>query len=71
MQTFTWEGDPDAVALETLGFEDLGGGRTRLIAQSLCDSFEGRDAFLRSGMQAGVQQGYAKLDALFAASVIG
>ena len=67
MQTFTWEGQPDAVALETLTFEDLGDGRTRLHAQSLCDSFEGRDAWLRSGMEVGVDQGYAKLDALLAA----
>ena len=64
VQTFTWEGDPDGVALETLTFEDLGNGRTRLHAQSLCDSFEGRDAWLRSGMEVGINQGYAKLDAL-------
>jgi uncharacterized protein YndB with AHSA1/START domain len=70
VQTFTWEGDPDGVALETLDFEDLGGGRTRLHAQSLCDSFEGRDAWLRSGMEVGVDQGYAKLDALLAAGEI-
>jgi uncharacterized protein YndB with AHSA1/START domain len=67
VQTFTWEGDPDSVALETLTFEDLGDGRTRLHAQSLCDSFEGRDAWLRSGMEVGVDHGYAKLDALLAA----
>jgi uncharacterized protein YndB with AHSA1/START domain len=66
VQTFTWEGEPDGVALETLTFEDLGDGRTRLHAQSLCDSFEGRDAWLRSGMEVGVDQGYAKLDALLA-----
>ena len=70
VQTFTWEGDPDGVALETLDFDDLGDGRTRLRAQSLCDSFEGRDAWLRSGMEAGVNQGYAKLDALLAAGGI-
>jgi len=70
VQTFTWEGDPDGVALETLVFEDLGGGRTRLRTQSLCDSFEGRDAWLRSGMEVGVDQGYAKLDALLAAGEI-
>src|SRR3954447_8506308 len=70
VQTFTWEGDPDGVALETLDFEDLGGGRTRLRTQSLCDSFEGRDAWLRSGMEVGVDQGYAKLDALLAAGEI-
>ncbi len=64
VQTFTWEGMPEDVSLETLRFEDLGAGRTRLHAQSLVDSFEGRDAWLRSGMEIGVDQGYAKLDAL-------
>lgn len=64
VQTFTFEGVPEGVALETLWFEDLGDGRTRLRAQSLCDSFEDRDAWLASGMQEGVDQGYAKLDDL-------
>lgn len=66
VQTFTFEGMPDGVALETLWFEDLGDGRTRLHAQSLVDSFEGRDAWLRSGMEVGVNEGYAKLDRLIA-----
>ena len=39
-------------------------GRTRLRAQSLVDSFEGRDQWLASGMETGVEEGYAKLDAL-------
>ena len=30
VQTFTFEGDPDGVALETLSFESLGDGHTRL-----------------------------------------
>lgn len=64
VQTFTWEGQPEGVALETLTFEDLGDGRTRLHAQSLVDNFASRDAWLGSGMEVGVEQGYAKLDAL-------
>ena len=66
VQTFTFEGEPDGVALETLWFEDLGDGRTRLRAQSLVDSFEGRDAWLRSGMETGVNEGYAKLERMIA-----
>ncbi|URM93616.1 SRPBCC family protein [Actinomadura madurae] len=66
VQTFTYEGEPDGVALETLRFDDLGGGRTRLRTQSLVDSFESRDAWLRSGMEVGVDQGYAKLERMFA-----
>jgi uncharacterized protein YndB with AHSA1/START domain len=64
VQTFTFDGQPDDVALETLWFEDLGAGRARLHAQSLVDSFEGRDQWLASGMKTGVEEGYAKLDAL-------
>ena len=66
VQTFTYEGMPDDVALETLRFEDIGGGYTRLHAQSLVDSFEARDAWLASGMETGVNEGYGKLDALVA-----
>ena len=62
VQTFTYEGEPDGVSLETLWFEDLGDGRTRLRTQSLVDSLEVRDAWLRSGMEVGVDEGYAKLD---------
>jgi uncharacterized protein YndB with AHSA1/START domain len=66
VQTFTFDGDPDGVALETLWFEDLGDGRTRLHAQSLVDSFEARDAWLSSGMETGINEGYAKLDEMLA-----
>ncbi|QBR93560.1 SRPBCC domain-containing protein [Nocardioides euryhalodurans] len=67
VQTFAYEGMPEAIALETMWFEDVGGGRTRLHAQSLCDSIEGRDGMLSSGMDVGVHEGYAKLDRLLAA----
>jgi uncharacterized protein YndB with AHSA1/START domain len=70
VQTFTFEGEPDGVALETLRFEDVGDGRTRLHAQSLVDSFEGRDAWLSSGMETGVNEGYAKLDGMLADGAI-
>ena len=62
VQTFTFEGFPDGVALEKLVLEDLGNGRTRLVATSLVDSFEGRDAFVASGMETGVIEGYERLD---------
>ena len=66
VQTFTFEGFPDGVALEKLVLEDVGGGRTRLTATSLVDSFEGRDAFLASGMETGVVEGYERLDDVLA-----
>ncbi|MBA2444322.1 MAG: SRPBCC family protein [Nocardioidaceae bacterium] len=66
VQTFTFEGVPDGVALERLVLEDLGDGRTRLTATSLVDSFEARDAFVASGMEYGVREGYERLDELLA-----
>lgn len=66
VQTFTFEGAPDGVALERLDLEDLGDGRTRLTATSLVDSFEGRDAFVASGMEEGIRQSYERLDELLA-----
>jgi uncharacterized protein YndB with AHSA1/START domain len=66
VQTFSFEGDPDSVALERLRFEDLGDGRTRLVATSLVDSFAARDAFVASGMETGVQEGYQRLDEVLA-----
>ena len=66
VQTFTFEGEPDGVALERLLFDDLGDGRTRLTATSLVDSFEARDAVLASGMEDGVRQSYERLDELLA-----
>ena len=67
VQTFTWEGMPEGVALETLTFEDLGDGTTRLHATSLCDSFEARDGWLSSGMEVGVNAGYAAIDRMLEA----
>ena len=62
--TFTYEGQPDGVALETLTFEELEGGRTRLSTLSVVQDFETRDAILSSGMDVGVNEGYDKLDEL-------
>jgi uncharacterized protein YndB with AHSA1/START domain len=62
VQTFAPDGAPDFVALEKHRFEDLGGGRTRLTAQSLVESLEHRDAFL----DAGLPEGYERLDQLLA-----
>ncbi|MGC5616459.1 SRPBCC family protein [Georgenia sp. Z1491] len=66
VQTFTFEGFPDGVSLETGTFEDIGDGRTRLTLLSVVDSMEIRDAMLASGMEVGVVEGFEKLDELLA-----
>ena len=62
IQTFTFEGRPDGVALERLLFDDLGDGRIGPTGTSLVDSFEDSDAFVASGMEYGVREGYERLD---------
>jgi uncharacterized protein YndB with AHSA1/START domain len=66
VQTLSFEGMPDEVALGRLVFTDLGDGRTRLTSTSLVESFEARDAFVASGMDEGVREGYERLDDLLA-----
>jgi uncharacterized protein YndB with AHSA1/START domain len=68
VQTFTFEGEPDGVALERVVFTDLGGGRTRLTSTSLVDSFAARDAFVASGMESGVRESYERLDEVLSAT---
>ena len=64
VQTFTFEGAPDAVALEILRLEPLDGGRCRLSAISVGESVEDRDAMVASGMETGIVEGYEQLDEL-------
>ncbi len=66
IQTFEWEGMPDVVSLESLTFERLEGGRTRLKAHSVYPSQEARDGLIENGMEQGVKEGYEKLDELLA-----
>ncbi|HAP75941.1 MAG TPA: polyketide cyclase [Acidimicrobiaceae bacterium] len=70
VQTFTFEGYPDGVSLDSMWFEELGEGITRMHIQSLVDSFEARDGMLASGMETGVNEGYTKLDSLLATGAV-
>ena len=67
IQTFEFEGYPDVVAIESMTFEDLGNGRSRLRLHSTYPSVESRDGMVASGMETGLREGYERLDALVAA----
>lgn len=69
VQTFTYEGWPDGVALEIMELESLPGGRSRIRSLSVGESVEGRDQMIASGMSTGVVEGYEKLDELLAETV--
>jgi len=66
--TFEFDGLPERghVILGTTRFEELPGGRTRLVHQSVFQSVEDRDGMIASGMERGVNDGYEKLDNLLA-----
>lgn len=66
VQTFEWDGMPAFVIIESLELVDLGDGRTKVVNRSLFYSTEERDGMLQSGMEQGLNQSYAALDALLA-----
>jgi uncharacterized protein YndB with AHSA1/START domain len=66
IQTFGFDEMPEAVSLDTLELHDLGDGRTRLEILSVVDSMEAQAGMMASGMEVGINEGYAKLDALLA-----
>jgi uncharacterized protein YndB with AHSA1/START domain len=66
IDTFEFEGLPEMghVTLETMKLEELPGGRTRLIVQSVFQSIADRDGTLQSGMESGVKDTYDRLEEL-------
>ncbi|GAA2173597.1 SRPBCC family protein [Arthrobacter parietis] len=66
IQTFEFLGYPDVVSIEFLTFEDLGGGRCKLVGHSVYPSQEARDGMAQSGMEGGMTEGYERLDELLA-----
>lgn len=64
--TFEWDGMPGYPAVTTAVFEDLGDGRTKVASTMQFYTPEERDGMLNSGMQGGMEQSYAALDAVLA-----
>jgi uncharacterized protein YndB with AHSA1/START domain len=68
VQTFEWDGMPGYTILETAEFSDAGAGRTRIVITSLFFTPEERDGMLNSGMEGGMAESFAALDALLVES---
>jgi uncharacterized protein YndB with AHSA1/START domain len=66
VHTWEFEDEPGAT-LETLRFSDLPDGRSRLEAVSTYTSREACDAMLASGLDAGMDEDFERLDAVLAA----
>ena len=65
VQTFEFEGAPGHVSLDSLKLEERD-GRTLVSVRSVFQSVEARDAMVQAGMEAGLTEGYERLDELLA-----
>ncbi len=65
VQTFEFEGAPGNVQMDTVTFEERGGGTT-VRTNSVFQSVEARDAMYQSGMAEGMNEGYERLEELLA-----
>ena len=68
LQTFEFEGAPGHVSLESLVLEERD-GKTIVRNHAVYQSVEARNAMAESGMEAGVNDGFDRLDDLLARNV--
>ena len=66
VNTFEFEGTPGHIILDTLIFEDLPNGRTKLTATSVFETIGDRDGMLNSGMESGSNEAWDRLGELLA-----
>jgi uncharacterized protein YndB with AHSA1/START domain len=65
VRTFVFEPMPDKEALETLTLEEHD-GKTTITTLTVHKTVEDRDGHVRSGVDKGMTEGYARLDELLA-----
>lgn len=64
--TFNWRGSGHPPSIDRVEFVELEDDRTRIVVTATFESRELRDGMLESGMEAGVNDGHEKLDAILA-----
>ncbi|KRA25807.1 polyketide cyclase [Microbacterium sp. Root61] len=67
IQTFEYEGAPDEISLDVMRFEELPGGRCRIVDHAVFGSIEALEEMVAQGMEFGINEGYEKLDEMLAA----
>lgn len=66
VQTFEWEGMPGHVLMETVLFEEMPDGKTKITEQSVFQSVADRDGMLQTGMEHGATESTERLQELLA-----
>ena len=69
VQTFEFEGYPGHVSLDSMTLEELPNNRTKITVHSVFQSVADRDGIIQSGMESGINEGYERLDEMFATMV--
>lgn len=64
VQTFEWEGMPGHIIVETVTFEDLGDGRTKLRNISTFATNEDLVGMVESGMESGLTESHDRFEEL-------
>jgi len=67
IQTFEYEGAPDEISVDVIRFEELPGGRSRIVDHSVFASVDALETMMQQGMEVGMREGYEQLDELLAA----
>lgn len=62
VQTFEFEGTPGHVVLSIYTFEDIGGSKTKVTAESVFASQGARDGMVRAGAESGAREGWERLE---------
>jgi uncharacterized protein YndB with AHSA1/START domain len=62
VSSFEWDGMPAHVLIQTMTFEQLADGRTKLVCGALFHTPSERDQMVQLGMEEGTNQSYAALD---------
>lgn len=64
VRSFEWDGMPAHVIIEQIELQDLGDGRTKIVNTMSFHTPEERDGMYASGMEGGMNDSFAALDAL-------
>jgi uncharacterized protein YndB with AHSA1/START domain len=66
VSTFEFEGMPGQIATDTVTFEELLGGKTKVISRSMVDTLEALEAIVQPGMEEGSIETWERLGEVIA-----
>ncbi len=68
VETFEYEGTPGHLVVESIDFDELRGGRTKVTVRAVYASKDDRDGMIQAGMESGMREGFERLEELLGSS---